>query len=273
MRSARFGIFVFLSLLSVSAWTQQTQPSTPIFAAAQKDPQALSTINQALLVAGGTSAVGAITGYTATGNVTYNWNPQVQGSVTVLGLGLNQYRIDANLPRGVRSSVVSFGQTTNKTEEGVLSQYPPTHPIPSSGEFPYQASMLPGGLMFPYEQLLAVVNSPRFNVSNKGTVQVDGNPAYDIHVQWIVAGTPDLASEYHTRDFFVDASTSKLVMTQDTVPKHIIHVIRYSNYRAVNGVLVPFSITEEMGGQQTWAIQVSQITFNSGVQDSSFVLQ
>jgi hypothetical protein len=280
MRSARFGLLFCLQLLlSATVWAQQPQApanrssSAPSFAPAQKDPQALNTLNQALAAAGGASAIGAIKDYTATGNVTYNWNPAVQGSVTVLGLGLNEYRVDANLPRGVRSSVVSFGQTTTKSEEGVLSQYPRPYPVPSSDAFPYQPPMFPGSLIFPYEQLVAVVNTPRFNVSNKGVVQVDGHSAYDIHVQWIVAGPADLASEYHTRDFYVDTSTSQLLMTQDIVPKHTVHVIRYSDYRAVNGVLVPFSITEAMGGQQTWAIQLSQFTFNTGLQDASFVLK
>jgi hypothetical protein len=279
MRSTRFGLLLCVLIFFVPVWAQQPQSpasqssSVPSFPPAQKDPQALSTLNQALAVAGGASAVGAITDYTATGNITYNWNPVVQGTVTVLGLGLNQFRIDANLPRGVRSSVVSFGQTTKKTEEGAVSQYPPPYPVPSSDAFPYQPPLLPGGLVFPYEQLVAVVNSPRFNVSYKGVVQVDGRPAYDIQIQWILPVPVDRMSEYHTRDFFVDVSTSQVLMAQDMVPRHIVHIIRYSDYRAVSGVLVPFSIIETMGGQQTWAIQLSQITFNTGLEDASFVLK
>jgi hypothetical protein len=62
-------------------------------------------------------------------------------------------------------------------------------------------------------------------------------------------------------------------MTQDAFPKHVIHQLRYSDYRSVKSVLVPFSIAEFMGGQQIWAIHLDQISFNSGLQDSSFDLQ
>jgi hypothetical protein len=41
----------------------------------------------------------------------------------------------------------------------------------------------------------------------------------------------------------------------------------------VNGILVPFSINEQMGGQKTRDIQLTQISFNTGLQDAAFVLQ
>jgi hypothetical protein len=274
MRSARFGLLIFL-LFGVSVWAQQPASSqqgiTP--PPAPKDPQAVSVLNQALGAAGGAVAIKAVSDYTATGNITYNWNPVEQGSVTVLGLGFDQFRVDANLSRGVHSSVISAGQTTTKTQEGVISQYPPPYPVPSSDAFPYQPPMFPGSLALPHAQLVAVLNSTRFSVSYKGLAQVDAHTAHDIQVLRVLPGPADVMSEYHTRDIFVDASTLQVVMTQEMVPKHVVRVVRYSDYRAVSGVLVPFSITEEMGGQQTWAIQLSRITFNAGLQGASFVVQ
>jgi len=241
---------------------------------APKDPQAVSVVNQALIVAGGIPAISAIADYTATGNITYHWNPEAQGTVNVRGLGFDKIRVDASLPSGVHSLVISAGQTTTKNKDGAVSQYPPPYPVPSSDAFLYQPPMFPGSLVLPHTQLTVVLNNPRFSISYKGIVQLDGNSVHDVQVQPILPGQtqPDSMTEYHTIDFFIDTTTLQLVMTQDNVPKHIVHQIRYSDYRNVGGVQVPFSIGEQMGGQKTRDIQLSQISFNTGLQDSDFAL-
>src|SRR5712691_11270119 len=136
MRSARFRLLSCVLLLNVSAWAQQaqtpviqpqptipqqTQPVTAL-PPAPKDPQAVNVLNQALSVAGGMGAIQAIVDYTATGNITYHWNPEAQGTVTVRGLGFDQIRVDASLPRGLHSSAISGGQTSTKAEDGRLIQ-------------------------------------------------------------------------------------------------------------------------------------------------------
>ncbi len=235
----------------------------------------MSLLNQVLTAAGGTTAIEAVTDYTATGNVTYHWNPEAQGSVTVRALGLGHIRVDANLPSGVHSSVVSEGQTTTKAEDGTLSQYPPPYPLPSSDAYPYQPPMFPGGLVLPHAQLTVVLNAPRFSISYRGVVQVDGHTVHDIQAQAVLPGEtqPGSVDEYHTTDYFIDILTVQLVMIQDIVPKHVVHENRYSDYRAVSGVLVPFSLSEEMGGQKTWEILLDQASFNTGLQDTVFLLQ
>jgi hypothetical protein len=135
--------------------------------------------------------------------------------------------------------------------------------------------MFPGSLGVPHTQLVVVLNHPRFSITYKGVVQLDGNSVHDVQVQRVLPGQtqPDSMTEYHTIDFFIDTTTLQIVMTQDNVPKHIVHQVRYSDYRPVNGVLVPFSIGEQMGGQGTRDIHLSQISFNTGLQDSAFALQ
>jgi hypothetical protein len=274
MRVVRNGLVGCLFLFNVLAFAQATQQTaTP--ATAPKDPQAVSVLNQALSVAGGTTAIQALADYTATGNITYNWNPEEQGTVTVLGLGADQIRLDANLARGIHSSVISAGRSSTKTEDGRVTQYPPPYPVPSSDVYEYQPPMFPGSLVVPHIQLSTVLNSPRFNISYNGIVQLDGNSVHDIQVQRVLPGQTQLDNidEYLTIEFFVDVKTFQIVMTQDNVPKHIVHQIRYSDYRLVNGVLVPFSISEQMGGQKTREIQITQIKFNTGLQGSAFALQ
>ena len=144
---------------------------------------------------------------------------------------------------------------------------------PSSVPFPYQTPLFPSSIAFPYHQLTVALASPTFSISYKGIVQVDGHSVHDIEVQRVSAGGVDPMSQYHAREFFIDATTFQIVMTQDLVPKNVTHQIHYSNYTAVSGVLVPFAITEDLDGQATWTIQLSQMTFNAGLQDTAFVLQ
>jgi hypothetical protein len=284
MRFARFASLLVFLFVKSPAWAQQTpapasQPQTNTSQQtpppAPKDPQAVNVLNQALNVAGGTAAILAVTDYTATGNIDYNWNPEAQGTVTILGLGLTNMRVDANLPSGVNSQIVSGGQSTRKAEDGRVSQYPPPYPVPSSDAYPYQPPMFPGGFLFPHAQLLAALNGVPYSISYKGVVQLNGGSVHDVRVQRVMPGQnqADSMSMYHTIDFFIDINTLQLLMTQDNVPKNIVHQIQYSDYRQTGSVQVPFSITETMNGQKTRTIQLGQISFNSGLQVSAFAIQ
>jgi hypothetical protein len=276
MRCARIGVVACFLYLAVSLEAQQTQPiqtqTSTTQSPAPQDAQAVSVLTQALATAGGTPAIQAIGDFTATGNVTYHWNPEEQGSVTIQGLGVSEIRIDSSLPSGQHSESIHDGQTARKKPNGTLWQYPPPYPVPSSDAFPYQPPMFPGSFVIPVSQVAAILNNSRCSISYKGIVQVDGGSVHDIQVQRILPGQtiPDGMAEYHTIEIFIDTTTLQIAMTQDNVPNHIVHRIRYSDYRPVSGILVPFSIGEETGGQKTRDIQLSQVSFNGGLQDSAF---
>lgn len=254
-----------LLLLSLPLSAQQATPQP-------QDPQAVTILNQALTAGGGLTAIKAIADYTGLGTITYHSNPDVQGTVTVKGLGNIAFRIDATLPKGVRSSAIDEGISTTKYEDGKLSAATNSQNAPSSDAFPYQTPLFPGSLTFPYRQLATVLGNPSFGVSYKGVVQVDGHSTHDIQVQRVSQG-PDPMRQYHAREFFIDTTTFQVAMTQDLVPKNSVRQIHYSNYATVSGLLVPMSLAEKVSGLATWSIQLNQVTFNSGLQDSAFVLQ
>ena len=123
MRSGRFGLLIGFAFFNVSIWAQQAaSPQQVPVTQAIRDSQAVSVLNQILTVAGGMSAIAAITDYTATGNITYNNDPKLQGNDTLRGLSLNNFRLDASLPLGMRSMIISEGRTTQKTEDGTITQ-------------------------------------------------------------------------------------------------------------------------------------------------------
>jgi hypothetical protein len=279
MRSVLFGLLLCLSVLHVPVWGQQTQPGMAP-PPAPKDPQAISILNQALAVAGGANAIGSIKDYTASGSVTFHFQTDDTGQVTLKGSGLGNFRLDANLRNGIRTHVLDEEQTHIKEEDGSIRSFPqyiptpgkePT-PVPSSDAFPYQPPKLPGSIALPALALAAVTTDPSFSVSYMGLIAIDGHSLQDIRIQRQSPGLTDLMAMYHTSDFFVDPSTFQLVAVQDMVPKNVVHQYWYSDYRVVHGVLVPFSIREVMGGQETWIIELDQIGFNAGLQASDFSL-
>jgi hypothetical protein len=265
MRSARFGLLLSLLLLILPVMAQQTQQSTTA-PSAPKDPQAVSILNQALAVAGGTAAIKAITDYTSSGSITFHQIQDVQGTVVVRGLGLGEFRQDSTLPMGVRSFAISNGQATIKMENGFIRTL----------NFNYQLPLMKSSRFIPIWQLAAALNDPVFSLSYKGTAQMDGRTLHDVRIQLVLPGPPDpngVIAEYFGIDFFIDPTTFQVVVTQDVVSPHFVRKIRYADYRPANGILVPFSIDEEIREQRTETIQLDQISLNTGLQDSVFELQ
>lgn len=262
MRFSRFLLFVSVLLLWFPVKGQQSQP-TPTLPPATKDPQAVTLATQVLAAAGGVTAVTAITDYTATGNITYHWGDDVQGTVTVRGEGFGPLRIDAYLPSGVRSESILNGLTTTKAEDGGTLQRHTQSPIN------------PSRLVLPYILLRPALTSPGYNLLYKSAVQVGIQSLQDIQLQRVlpVSNQTSSLAAYFTVDYFIDPSTFQVVMMQDqVVPNHTIRQIHYANYTKASGVLVPFSISVQHSGQSTWAIQLSNISFNTGLQDTDFQL-
>lgn len=251
-----------LSLLCTAHFSLAQQPSAPS-APVTKDAQAVSILNQALVAAGGLSSIAAIQDVTETGTLTSSQPPSIQSAITARAKSLDQLRIDANLAPGISGEAISYGNMSLKQQSGTV--------IPVDSDAP----AYPSRLILPYMFLSAALAGPNFSLSYKGVVELDGHSVNDVQVREFIPGQTDqsgLFDEYHTVDFFVDASTYQVSMMQDVVPRHLSRQTRYSQYGAVSGILVPFSISEEVEGVQDWVIQLDHISLNTGLQDSDFQL-
>jgi len=271
MRVAR----VLLCLTALVSFSLQTQAQGTTIPSAQKDAQAITILSQAVVALGGSTAISAIKDYSGTGTMIFHQSQteQVSGTVTISGLGRGEFRMDSNLSTGTRSFSIDQGRTHQKREDGTVTHLPPQGPVPSSDAFPYVSPIFPSGIGFPNQELLAALNNPQLNVVYKGMVQLNGSSAHDVQVQRVQPMTPnpnDPMLQYETIDLFIDTTSFQIIMTQELVPKHVIHQIHYSNYQPVGAVLVPWSMSELMGGQRTWDIRLAQISFNTGLQDSNF---
>jgi len=265
MHVTRFAtLFLGSLLMSLPVVAQQLTPAAP------RDAQAVNVLTRCLAAAGGTQAISAIQDFTGTGTITYFWAGQhVQGSVTTRGKGIDEFRLDANLPTGMRSWAVQDGAGSLKDSSGNVTA------------IPFANAVNLGALTVPILEVNAVLNDPAVAISYVGQVTLNGKQVYDIRIQRNFDSQTDpngTLSKFRSRDFFIDSASFQIVETKDmTHPTdrttdQYSHAVVFSDYQSIAGVLVPFSVTEEVTGQQTWTITLTSMNFNTGLTDSDFEL-
>jgi outer membrane lipoprotein-sorting protein len=264
MRVARFVLSFFLILSCPPYLSSQQSVGTP-----QRDPLAVNLLAQSLAAAGG-SAVTAIQDFTGTGTITYNWAGEaVTGSVKVCGKGLDEFRIDSSVSAGNESLVVNGKQA-------ILTPVYDKKP-----KFSIHGMMTAGSLTFPAVRIAQVLSDSSIRVVYMGSVTWNGSQAYQVHVAFPLdprlAVTPRSLGMGEFDLYFDQASYRLLGLAEkiwwdDDLRQSYLHELLYSDYQLVNGILVPFTITEKMGGQQTWSITLTSLTFNTGLSDLLFKL-
>jgi hypothetical protein len=237
----------------------------------QRDTKAIAVITKTLNAAGGIASLAAIKDFTASGTVTFKWgNSPVEGNITLKGRGLHELRIDATLPEGIHSWATNNGTALQKHPDGLVTPLP--HPV----------ALRPANSTLPFFRLLAALQDTAWSISSVATVEHEGQQAYDIALQRIYTDGSDptgFKSEVTKTDFIIDPNTSLVLSIQDKAyprdggPGNAPHEMQFSNYQLFGSVLVPCSVTELIGGQQTETIQLTQVAFNSGLTDSDFALE
>jgi hypothetical protein len=233
----------------------------------QRDPQALTILTQTIAAGGGLETLASIQDLTETGTVTYNWAGPVTGTVTVKSRGLHQFKIDADLPKGRQTAVVSGEGGSLKRVDGQ------TLPI-----YRQSADDL-GSLTLPCLSLIAAMQDNSIRIVYLGLVTHDGTPAYDIRLIKVYSKEQDPTGsrgEQEERDFYIAPQTFFVVAISDQMhyrgrdDKGVPHENLYSNYQSENGIMVPLTVVETIHGVTGTTMTLSQITFNSGLADSDF---
>ena len=233
----------------------------------QRDQQALTILAQTIAAGGGQQLMASIQDLTETGTVTYNSSEQLTGNITVKSRGFHQLRIDADLPKGTRTTVANGNGGSLKDENGWI------RPINR------QTATGLGGLTLPYLPLIAAIQDSSTSIVYSGIVTHNGVPAYDIRLEKVHTEQQNPGVKrgaYEARDFYIDPNTSLVAAISDPIhtgsqsDKGIAHGVVYSNYQSENGVMIPLTIAETVRDVTTFTMQISQVTFNSGLSDSEF---
>lgn len=264
---SRIAIVALLFLLYPAATVAQDASATTTQATAS-DPQAVAVLSQALTTGGGANA--GTQSYSGTGSITYYWaGTEVKGSVTVRSRGTDQFRLDASLPDGTRSWAVSGGEGTIKEMNGSKSTIHRYNALNS------------GALTNPLARIAATASEPGVQVSYVALEQVEGRSAHHVRLQPTLKTADDPGGDalrLGKLDVFVDATTSLVIKVQDVI--HAEDKVQdtykreliFSDYRMVNGTLMPFAVSERFGGQHTWSLQLDSISSNSILTDADFTL-
>ena len=223
-------------LLSSLLFCFQLPTSSPT--SVQRDPQAVSIFSQAVTAAGGANALSAILDLTATGQVTFYWaGDAAQGNATLRCHGINQFRLDATLPDGVHSWIATVGAAVEKHPDGTITS------------MPFQNTLKPAGVTFPFIPLVAALGDPTTSITYVGLVTHNGQQAHDIRVQRNFQGNSDpygAQSAVTRTDFFIDPNTFLILSVQDMAyrkdnePGESPRELQFSGYQSATGIVCAF---------------------------------
>jgi len=234
----------------------------------QRDQQALTLIAQVIATGGGQDLLTSIQDLTETGTVTYNFAEPVTGNVTVRSRGLHQFRIDADLPQGRRTTVVNGESGSLMQADG---QRWPIHRQSAAGL---------GSLTLPYLPLIDAMQDSSVSIVYGGLTTHNGASAYDIRLQRVYTKQQDPSGNRgarEAREFYIDPKTLLVSAVSDRIhfgvdsnDEGVPHEILYSNYQSENGIIVPLTIMETVRGVTGFTMNLNQVTVNSGLDGSEF---
>jgi hypothetical protein len=227
------------------------------------DTQAVSIITQALSAAVAQSPTSSVQDSVAQGTIAF-----VNGKSATLKIeskGFKEVRQDITFSDHQISYVMNGGhgysvRNGNKTDLPLwVTQYHYPEHIPLISQMGDFSSLLMNIKYVGLETLNgASVHHIRMNLS-----PADSTPA-DIAA---------LTSEYH---IFVDANTFMVVKSQsyvfspETLDNYSVLEMYYSDYRSINGILVPFQISRFISGSKDCDISFSNVSLNVGLSDADF---
>lgn len=179
--------------------------------------------------------------------------------------GQQRYRVDVQTPKGAISIRM----------DGVYGamQPPGGHIIPMDAR-----DAVTGLVAFPQFEGAAF---PAGNASliDRGTVPVDGTKLQRVtaEVPWMDSAAKDQPqSGVSITDLYFDPTTHLLIKSanvlQGTDPglSRDIKVITYGDYRTVDGVQIPFLLSESLNGKRIWTLHLSRVQFRRGMSEVNF---
>jgi hypothetical protein len=241
----------------------QTQPKAP-----QLDALLVEVLTRVVNTAGGSQALASVHDLTESGEITFHWGDGHSGPVTIKALGTNHFRMEADLPEGKRTWVVKGGVGSLKEANG------------KNRALPYDNAINLENLTFPLAYFAAALANSKTEISLVGIEEVSGRSIYRLRAKGQLGLGGELRNPAVVKDLLVDALTFKILKVEDRPfqmheatgkkPNKPTREIDFEDFRTVNGVLVPFSITTKLMGQKTMTIKLSGVVFNGNLGEQDF---
>ena len=258
MRFPRFAFLALFALIAQFASAQQTATTV------QRDPQALSALQQSIAAMGNTAPSDS----TATGTITTVAGSLTEtGSIVILTRGTDQTSEQIQTPSGF-TRVYSQGYAT-------LNSGGTTSKLPMESVVTTQCTY------FPLPFLAGAIANPDVALKYVGLEALNGGSTQHIRLRNTFASIPDLQAiaNLSLTDVWLSATSGlpqKVSFTHHasggSSPGVRVDVF-LSNYKNVSGILYPFSLQVSLNGT-TWAtVSIQNVTLNSGLTDGSFSVQ
>jgi len=256
---------VILTVVSCSLFLfGQEGPKRP-----QREPVLLDVLTRVVNAAGGAQSLASVHDLTESGDITFRWEEDVKGPVTIRAIGGNRFRMEADLPDGKTTWIVKDGSGTKQQGDQKA--------IPLSGS---NAANF-GNFTFPIAYLAAAIRDPNTDISLVGIETREARSVYRIRVDGrLDVIRNQIAGVSVRKDVLVDALSFEIMSVEDSpfpvyqrngkLSDSPPREITYGDFRVVNGVLVPFLISEKVHGQSGVDIRLDKVVFNTGLSDTDF---
>lgn len=232
-----------------------------------KHPQAIAVAQHSLAVMA-PSGLQSYTDSVATGTLTLYEPQQKSFPITLKTKGLNKARTEVQLSDGLNTLIINRGQAT--VQHGTQLRK-----LLGNNFVGWQPRHIPA------LSLLTNYNDANTSVEHLGTEPVGGSVADIVAVSFSPSSDSVLLPHFHRMSrttFYVDQGSGLVTRVKypvflENTPREQREVqVFYSDYRAVQGILVPFHQTKYVNGKMRENLQLQSITFNVGLQDSDFTL-
>lgn len=258
---ATFGI-LFLLLFSHPSLTAE-----PVSTTAPKDPTA-NSIAQRALNALGAAQIQANEGVIASGTLSLGGNKPATFPIVMKSRGTEQLRSELTTPKGTRITIINDGAGKIVQPDGTVRW------LDTENTVSQRVTQIPA------LSLLAEYQLPTVSTQYMGTANVNGSTA-DVIALGVYSATKATSAQSESqltqKLFYIDHSSSLILRMQE------IHYsengsdsdgveIRYSDYRSVQGVMVPFDQQTYANGKLVFDFSVSNVSFGVTLPDSDFVL-
>ena len=252
---------VLLLLFSLSS-AASAQTQSP-----QRDTQAVSALHQAINALGGQAAIASLQNSAAIGTITpasatspvqagkFKWEDDFSGKT---------YEFRYELQVGSATRVFVSGHGTPAFNNGTKLFPLPPHVSYAQPPFHLPAVMLSREL-----------NDPNCSFSFVGVAPLNGVSAIHIRSQ---VNTGPIETVLSVHDWYFDAvrglplRVEYLTPSNSNMTDNKLAAADFSNYKTVNGVGVPFTITASEDGHVVSIATVVSISFNNGIAPADFDL-
>lgn len=260
MRVAQFVFSLLLTILASSP-PLNSQQRLP---APTRDPQALDLLSKCSFTMG---SPGEATTVYATGNVLSTHLNEAPVQLTLKSKSSDKLRWDLNSSSAQETVTMQAG-TGKATRDGSTTLMAPWQTMYSRPEH------------FPALLCISEVQRPNMEIVYVGLEPVGQTLAHHIKISAMGRGKSARAdaadrviSEFHIfldAQSFVVLKTKRFAFSPDAIENRSDYETYYAKYAAVNGVLMPFAITNFLAGQKLQDIVLDSIQLNVPVSDAEF---